>query len=770
MPEPSNAKSTSIEIISPPRHLAKPLPVLSAAEAEEMAESSIDFRRLIRRYCWLFIVLAALGAIGGFVSIILATPLYRSRLLLDIQPVRNGRDVNRSDEEATFQTQMILIRSGGFLKRVADRMQAESLPVAPVRTDFFTKLRTKLRPEMRNSTQLMADGIQSAISTLLVRPVNGTTLLEISCESIHPELAASFVNTVGSEFIDQSLQSRAIDSQRSSQYMNAQVEETKAKLKEAEDKLQDFVRQSGNLFVQQDNTLADSNVRMFQSQMATAATERMSKQAQYDQMKNASPERRAELLQDQNLGTLRQRLIQLRQDRLVLTARFTPNHQKVQSLDLQIQDTEQALRKEADAAWQRYQLDFEATQKREKLMGSAYYGAAGQLSSQASQAAQYSALRREVDILRQTYGQILMQAGQNSIMNSLPQNNMRIIDMASVNPEPLRPKPMMNLAFGTMLGLMAGVGIVFIRERTDRSLKQPGAARELLNARELGVIPNLNVIEAPLRNVRVRIALQKSSALIRTGLQRTSSNSGRELIGWQQKTFLSESFRHTVASLLREDSPERRLGVLLFTSPNPSEGKSMISANLGISLAETGRKVLVIDADFRRPRQHELFGLPNTGGFSTVLQEAAADRPFNVLDYVQTSHIPGLHLLVNGPAPDNLHLLLHSRKLGEILDELRGSFDMILIDAPPVLQIADARTMNLLADGVVLVLRSGVTDRKSALEAYRYLQEDGAQILGTILNDWRPSRNKVDHYYNYVRSSPGDNAEQEGQPSTGKDA
>lgn len=755
MPDLSTERGGDIEIISPRGVPARRQTTISLVAAEEESESNIDIPRLLRRYAWLLLLFLLLGLLGGFVSIILATPMYRSHLLMDIQPTRSTERRTVEAEDMLLQTQMMMIRSSGFLRRVAERIQSEALPVAPVRNNFFTKLRTKLRPEMRNSAQLMSDGVLLASQNLQVRPVNGTTLIEISCESSHPDIAASFANTVAAEFIDQNMLTRSGDAQRTGQWLAAQVEETKSKLKEAEDKLQEYIRSSGNLFAGQEVTLADSTLRQFQGDMASAKSARIALESKYRAIFQATPEKAGELLEDPGIRLLQTKLDALRQERTLLSMRFTGNHYKVQQIDTQIRETEQLIKRDVAQAVERIKNEYDGAIRRERLLGSAYSGAAGQVTAQAGQAAQYAALKREVDILRQTYSQILMQASQTSINNALPQSNIRVVDTALPATEPLRPKPAMNLAFGGLFGLVLSGGIIFLRERMDRSVKHPGSARELLNVRELGVIPMLAESEVPSKAIRVRIAL-KNGHLWRKVFpqgQAAAVNDTPELIGWQQRTFLSESFRHTVASLLREDETGFAPSVAMITSPNPSEGKTMVTANLGISLAETGRRVLLIDADFRRPRLHSIFRLTNGQGVSNLLEQIRVEGKCEEAAVIQTTKIPGLSVLANGSDFDNLPQLLYAGYFRLLLDKLRSQYDMILIDAAPVLQIVDARILHQLVDGVVLVLRSGKTDRKSALEAYRYLREDGAPLLGTILNDWRPKKSNVARYYNYVRST-----------------
>lgn len=751
----------AIEVIAPAASVTKrPTPIqLAPVVAEAEAESQINLRRLLRRYIWLAILMMIVGGALGFASVVYSTPMFRSRLLLEVQPLQGNKANN--GEDANLQTQIMMIRSGGFLRRVMERLQVETLPVAPIRNDIFAKLRSRFRPETRNSTQIMSEGIEAAAASLSVRPINGTNLLEISCESIHPEVAASFVNTVGSEFIGQNLQMRTIESQRANQFLSAQVEETRSKLQEAEQRLREFVRGSGNLFAAAETTLADTTLRHFQAELASVKSERIAKQTQYEMLSKATPESVGNLVKDAAVQTQNSKLAELKQLRTQLLLKFTPSHYKVQQLDVQIAEVEKYLNSEIAKAVERTRSDYEAARKREQMLGGAHAGAAGQVSSQANQAAEYSALRREVETLQQTYSQILLQASQTSINNSLPQNNMNVVDAAIASQEPYKPKPSNNILMGCALGLAASIGIVFLRERMDRTVKAPGLAREMLGLPELGTVPSIEASEPKGGKFRIRITAGRNF-LVRwlhrlPGVKVALPGGNRELMSWQERSYFAENFRHILASLLRDSESVMAPQVVLVTSPNPGEGKSTISGNLAIALAETGRKVLVIDADFRRPRLHQLFELPNKVGLANLLSSQEEITREYVDSHVVSSRYENLDVLLNGPELADLLRLLYSARLTQIMQTLREKYDVILVDAPPVLQIADTRAMDRLVDGVLLVLRSEHTDTKSLLEAYRCLREDGAYIIGTVLNDWQPQRKRVDKYYNYIRdeSVPG---------------
>jgi len=190
----------------------------------------------------------------------------------------------------------------------------------------------------------------------------------------------------------------------------------------------------------------------------------------------------------------------------------------------------------------------------------------------------------------------------------------------------------------------------------------------------------------------------------------------------------------------------------VVTSAAPGEGKSTVVSNLAIALAEINQRVLLIDADTRRPRIHTIFDLPNERGLVTLLRE---NKPLTECDLgglVQQSRIPNLYVLTAGPFIAGSTNLMYSDYLGEILEWFESAFDMVLIDTPPMLQMPEARVIGRLVSAVVLVLRSGQTTRDAAQAALQRLHEDGTVVLGTILNDWNP-KSSTNGYYGYGRST-----------------
>ena len=275
-------------------------------------------------------------------------------------------------------------------------------------------------------------------------------------------------------------------------------------------------------------------------------------------------------------------------------------------------------------------------------------------------------------------------------------------------------RPVLNISFGTMLGGVLCVGLVFLRERSDRSIRTPGISRRMFNAPELGVIPNLAV-----GNGGAGPSTWRSARSV--PINGKPDEAATALVSWQSgPTFIAESFRGTLASILRNQAAGKSQKAILITSPGPAEGKTTVIQNLGIALAETGRKVLLIDADFRRPHLHRKFSLPNEWGLIDLLcEDRAAERVSARTDLGVFTGFPGLSILPNRISYHNVAKALYSPRLRTIFETLIRRYDMVLSTRRPYCMWPIRASSRLLPDALILVLRCGVTDRESAMEAYQ---------------------------------------------------
>jgi receptor protein-tyrosine kinase len=295
----------------------------------------------------------------------------------------------------------------------------------------------------------------------------------------------------------------------------------------------------------------------------------------------------------------------------------------------------------------------------------------------------------------------------------------------------------MNTALGLLTGLFVGVGFVLVRDRFNRNIESPGLSQAYLRLPELGVIP------------AARLASRRFAWLPATAKVPLQLASGPNGGVSREHATLAEAYRATLTSILLPTMNGEGPRVLVLTSPEAGAGKTTVTSNLGMATAEIGRRVLLIDADLRRPRLHRLFEIPNSFGLTDILRITTPLEDIPVNQLVRQTKIPGLSLVPSGPTTDGLSSLLYSPRLTEFLQRVAKEFDLVLIDAPPMLHFADARVLGRHSDGVILVLRSGHTKREAAMLARQRFDEDGTSVLGTILNSWDLKNFRSPYAYAY---------------------
>jgi succinoglycan biosynthesis transport protein ExoP len=336
---------------------------------------------------------------------------------------------------------------------------------------------------------------------------------------------------------------------------------------------------------------------------------------------------------------------------------------------------------------------------------------------------------------------------QSTLASALRASNIRVVDPAKVPQRPYKPDIPISSSLGLLGGLFAGAALVIMQERADRTIQAPGETPSYLRVPELGIIP----VDDAGALIRIRFAGNHTAA--QEGSETSKSilpamRRGVEMVTWQRKASLvAESFRATLVSIMFSGEDGERPKVLVVTSASPSEGKSTVVSNLGVAIAEVNQRVLLIDADLRKPRLHTIFKLKNDRGLSDLLR-CKEPSAFPIESYIQETGVPDLYVMTSGSATSVATSLLYSARLPEVLKEIRTKFETVIIDTPPMLQIPDARVLGRMVDRVILVVRAGKTTRDAAMAARQRFFEDGTPLLGTLLNYWNPKRSP-NGYYGY---------------------
>jgi polysaccharide biosynthesis transport protein len=738
----------------------------SAPDPDAQPESGgvLEYWRILRRRKGTLVLIACVGAIIGFLVTLPQTPVYRVQTSLEIvglnQNFLNIKESNPLNESGAsvdnidIQTQIKILQSDSLIDRVLAKMRSNSTP-APESTRIAAWRRFLNLPDP-DPTSPRDQSILYAKKHYKVRttPVQ-TRIIEVTVDSMNPQIAVDFANTLTSEFIDQNLESRWQTTQHTSEWLGRQLDDMRARLEQSEDRLQSYARQAGLLFTgdQQKNNVSEEKLLQLQQALSSAQTDRIFKQSRWE-MANSSPaEALPDVLNDTTLRDYQAKLTDLKRQIAELHATYTDESAKVRKVEGQLATLEAALGTERADILKRIKNEYDEALRRESLLTADYTAQRATVTGESEKAVQYDVMKHEVESNRQLYDAMLQQLKQATLSAALRASNIRVVDPAKFPKQPHSPDIPISTAIGLLSGVLLGALFAIMQERADRSIQSPGETQFILNVPELGIVP----AERVGGSIRIRNAGGSSASgkgLIAPLPEDGSSNlpARVELTMWQRRpSIVAESFRATLVSILFSGENGSRPHVMVITSANPSEGKSTVVSNLGIAVAEVNQKVLLIDADLRKPRLHDIFNLKNDKGLSDLLRskEGVAGT---VDEAIQQTHVPDLYVLTSGSKTSAATSLLYSNRMPELLEELRTRFETIFIDTPPMLQIPDARVLGRMVDRVIMVVRAGKTTRDSAMAAHRRFSEDGTTMLGTILNDWNPKRSP-NGYYGYYNGS-----------------
>jgi capsular exopolysaccharide synthesis family protein len=636
---------------------------------------------------------------------------------------------------------MQLLRSRTLVTRVVRKLKLDIPTSQPERSPSQVVQQVKhwmgIAPP-RITASSIQQAVASAMANLRIYGSGTTRLIDVVYESPDPQLAADFANTLVNEYIQQEQEQRRDASQYTNKWLNDQIDALRHTVERSEADLLAYASRNGLVYTNDNNTVADERLRQLQTQLSRAQAERMTRQARYESGNAAAPETLGEILDSPMLRDQYGRLTDLRQQRADLIALLTPSHPKVKRIESQLAELNVAIAKSTSDIMGRIRTEFEAAQREEALLAAAYRNQADLVLSQGSKAVEYSVLKGEADSHRQLYESMLQKVNEAGVVTAMRASAARVVDPAEPPFLPSKPDVLFNTTLGLAGGLLFGVALAFFRQGSDRRLHWPGETSQLLNVRELGIIP-LDSAGRTRRHARALLPWAGRDAGAGGFIPLPK--------GQTEPSLLEEGVRATATSILFATDSGRGARVLVVTSANPAEGKTTAITQLGASLALTGRKTLLIDGDIRRPRLHDVFASSEGPELAGILTEARPIEDYSPDDLACSTDIPGLFTLASGTRTALLPHLLYGTRLPALLQRLRRHFDHILIDTPPMLQLSDARIWARNADAVILMVRAGYTTRDVLSTVVRQLSDDGTPLLGTVLTCWNPQNSPYKDVY-----------------------
>ncbi len=736
---------------APPAHLDQNS--LPPAERQERNSSLLlDYIRTLTRFRWVVALCALLGILASFVFNLTTLPVYRARTSLDIQNL-NGNFMNMntisptggtdsSSTEAYVQTQIKLLQSDTLLDRTVTRLEAEPHPSYIQRDDLISQLKRTFHIPGGESLAYQTL-IEDAARQVKVKPLGVTRLVEITCDSWNAAFSAKFCNTLTQEFKDEDLDVRSTEAQRTSEWLTRQVADVRVKAEESQKKLE-AATGGNNLAYVQDNSVGEERLRQMQAELVKAQADRMEKEAQSGVADSASATTLPSVLDNPNYRQLQQQLTDLQNKVAELVPPLTEENPKVIHLRSEIKQVQAELASERNTSTSRMGNELSAARHREALLRAAYNAQMQTVSSDMGQAAKVNLLRGEVTSEQQLYQTLLSRAKEAGFASAMQATTIRVVDTARVPRIPVSPRRIPAAGVGLLLGSAFGIGFAFFKDRNSDVFRLPGDAPRFLHVQELGVIPTADTGH---RKSAVA-SIQAARSLGRDIEGDSSQGNALALARWQDHfSIVAEAYRNTTFSILLSEATTRRARVYVISSPNAGEGKTTVTSNLGVALSQSKRRVLLIDADLRKPGLHRALHMSNEFGLRNLLREEIDINKAPITELCRTTRVPNLSLLSSGTGSEEVVELLHSPIVGDLLGRLSRDFDMILIDTPPMLHMADARIIARQADGAILVLRAASTSREQAEDARNLFDHDRVRLVGTILNGFDPSAEGRSGYY-----------------------
>jgi capsular exopolysaccharide synthesis family protein len=416
-----------------------------------------------------------------------------------------------------------------------------------------------------------------------------------------------------------------------------------------------------------------------------------------------------------------------------LTTQFGPNYPKVKETSTQLQSLQAAIKSELANAAEQYRTTYLATLERERMLRASFESQKKEANQLNESAIQYSLLRRDYESNKQLYDGLLQRLKEAGVSAGLRSSNVQIIDQARVPNAPSQPNIPRNITSGFFLSLAGGVGLAFLLEMLDNTVRSPDQVELVAGLPTLGMIP-ANARTNNGRGLALKPLRARSQVL-------TQQESAETIAYLRPQSQSAEAYRTLRTSILLSSwgAPPK---VLLVTSPLAQEGKTTTSVNTAIVLAQRGARVLLVDADLRRPNVHRAFGIIQRPGLAELLTGNVAEPPI-----VSWPQLPNLHVLPSGGSPPHPAELLGSGLMNNALAEWRKQFDHIVIDTPPALSVTDSVLLSVQADSVILVIRSGHTTKQGLRRARQLLSYVNAKITGVVINAM--DLNVSDYYYYY---------------------
>lgn len=698
-----------------------------------------DYIDVVLRRKW--VVIITLLVVFSFVAIstLSETPVFRAQGTIKASPKTNVVTSLQNIDDSYIKswefvpTQTKLLQSERLLTRVINAMDLEhnrhftgegdDTPeeqgiIAGIRQTLAAlkgMIRDMIRPQTENDPVIAANPeyirqmtLESYLGKLKggleVTPVEDTYIIEISFADQDARLAADIVNTLMRQFLELSVEGRLASYHSAGVFLEKQIETAKIKLEKSEKELNEFARRTGIISLDSKLNLVMRQLEEVNNALSEAVTVRIARESMYRQSQKNGGENLPAVVNNELLQELKKEYNDLMTEYKVLGSTFKDEYPRIREIRARMEDLRNRYTQEQEGIVDSIRLEYEAALDNEQRLtekAEAQKKLAIELNDKATQ---YKILDREVITNKEVYSSLLSRSKEISASVGADACSIEIIDIARPPLYPFKPNVRRQLLLGIMLGLFGGVGLAFLLEYMDNTIKSPDEFNERYRIPVLGLIP----------------FIKHDSEEDRTLFFMAHDN---------PKSPLSEAVRTTMFSI-ELSSSEAPPKSMLFTSVLPNVGKSTLSCNFCLSLLATKAKVLLIDTDMRKPTLHQVFDISeNSRGLSNFLAGSCT-----IDEVIQKTQFDNLFFIPSGPIPPNPAELLASSRMRSFITSTAEKFDYIVIDTPPFHGFAEILILSNMVDGVIMVSELNKTPREGIEYFRKAVTNVGGRILGVMVN------------------------------------
>ena len=703
------------------------------------------------------IAVFVLGAFWTFIQ----RPVYtaKSTLLIEKEPnilsfdqvlqIESGRD-------DYYQTQFKLLSSRGLADSVVDRLKLYENP------EFVGKPGKRKKPIDPTDYVFRERLVVGFLARLKVTPVRLTRLVEVSFAAGDPKLAAECVNELAAAFIDLNINIKYAATEQATTFLSEQIKGLQSEIEQKGKQLQGFEAEANIIALSDNETTVIDRLSQLNKALTEAQIDRSRKEATWNGLKNVGPDYVPEAINNPLIQRLREEYVRLKREYQKMEERFQPDYPELQRTKVELESARKSLDDETQNLVKGAYSEYQTALNKERLLETEFNEQKGEAFKMNSSAVLYNGLKVEIQNKKTLLDSLLRRESETGVearLKGLRTSNVRVVDRARVPVRPSSPNKKRNLILALILGLGGGVGLAFLFDFLDNSVKTSEDVERYAGLPTLGVVPKFSLegankaysygrrlkgrkepkqigagtgeaVEAGTAASGDGSADVSAAAPFVAAVEKAERPGSIELIPhYFPNSRLAESYRSIRTALLLS-SADKPIKTIAVTSPMPGEGKTVSAANLAVTLAQSGKTVVVVDADLRRPRQHRLFKVKNTFGLTTYLTDSV-----ELKKVVKSTDIPNLFLVNSGPIPPNPAELLGSDKMTRFIKMMGEECDFMLFDLPPMLEISDALVLGAKVDGVVLVVWGDKTSREALKKVREKLDMLKVRTLGVIINN-----------------------------------